>query len=107
MSTMSDEDWRSLVGSDPLPRFTPHTLTTVELLAPEIEQARSDGYAVDHEEADEDLTCIAAPVPGPRPGPAQYAVSVSFLTHRLDGDTINEVGARVSAAARSIGERLY
>lgn len=107
LSTMSDEDWPALVGPDPLPRLTPHTLTTLAALAPEIQRARTDGFAVDHEEADEDLTCIAAAVPGPGPGPAQYAMSISFLTHRLDNETIDRVGARVRAAARTIGDRLY
>lgn len=107
LSTMTDEAWRALVGEEPLHRFTPHTLTRIDELAREVEQARSDGFAVDHEEAAEDLTCIAAAVPGPQPGPAQYAVSISFLTHRLDNETIDRVGKRVRAAARTIGNRLY
>ena len=76
-------------------------------LAAQIEQAREDGFAVDHEESDEDLTCIAAAVPPARPGPAQYALSISFLTHRLDAETIDQVGQRVRSAAREIGARLY
>ena len=107
LSTMSDEGWRTLVGAAPLPRLTAHTITDVDELAAQIEQAREDGFAVDHEESDEDLTCIAAAVPPARPGPAQYALSISFLTHRLDAETIDQVGQRVRSAAREIGARLY
>ncbi|MEO9322224.1 IclR family transcriptional regulator [Nocardioides sp. C4-1] len=106
MSTMTDDAWHDLVGTGPLPRFTPHTITSLDRLAAEIERARTDGYAVDHEEADEDLTCIAAPVPAPT-GPSHYAISVSFLTHRLDESTIGDVGARVRDAADRIATRLY
>lgn len=107
MSTMADDVWRMVVGDPPLARFTPHTLTTLEALARDIERARADGFAVDHEEADEDLTCIASAVPGGGPGPAQYALSISFLTHRLDSDAIGRVGALVREAAAEIGKRLY
>jgi DNA-binding IclR family transcriptional regulator len=107
LSTMDDTAWRALVGEEPLTQFTPHTLTTLDRLTSDIEKARVDGFAVDHEEADEDLTCIASAVPAPYPGPAQYAVSISFLTHRLDAETIGQVGARVRDAARRIGERVY
>lgn len=107
LSTLAEDDWRSLVGADPLPRFTAHTLTSADELGVQVAQARVDGFAVDHEEVDEDLTCIAAPVPALGQGPGQYAISVSFLTHRLDSEAIGHVGRRVRSAAQKIAERLY
>lgn len=107
MSTLPDDAWRQLLGSEPLERFTPRTLTRLDEVAEEIAQARTDGFAIDHEEADEDLTCIAAAIPEPSGGPADYALSISFLTHRLDAETIGQVGARLRAAADDIAARLH
>jgi DNA-binding IclR family transcriptional regulator len=45
-----------------LPRFTPNTLTQVTKLWAEAEAARHRGYALDNEEAEAGVTCIAVPV---------------------------------------------
>jgi DNA-binding IclR family transcriptional regulator len=42
--------------------FTPHTITSPQRLAHELERARADGYAVDREEFDKNFCCIAAPI---------------------------------------------
>ncbi|SHH32777.1 transcriptional regulator, IclR family [Jatrophihabitans endophyticus] len=106
LATMDASAWRELVGSRKLPAFTPRTITSLSRLAAELEGVRRQGYAVDHEEADEDLTCLAAAVPRPSGGPAVYAISVSFLTHRLDPATTEAVGRRVRACADQLGAEL-
>jgi acetyl-CoA synthetase len=45
-----------------LTAFTPHTITSADALAHELERVREDGYAVDREEFDENFCCIAAPI---------------------------------------------
>ena len=47
-----------------LPRFTEHTVTDWNLLRQELSQIHTDGYAVDREELEIGLTCIAAPIFG-------------------------------------------
>jgi DNA-binding IclR family transcriptional regulator len=42
--------------------FTPHTITSAEALATELQRVRRDGFAVDREEFDENFCCIAAPI---------------------------------------------
>lgn len=53
-------------GSFPLPgdleMHTLHTITDPTLLLDELEKVRQQGYAIDNEEFDEDVRCIAAPV---------------------------------------------
>jgi len=55
------------------------------------EVMRAAVRALDREEAEEDLTCVAAAVPATS-GSAQFALSVSFLTHRLKTRNLAEVG---------------
>jgi len=43
-------------------RFTHRTIATVEALRAEMEKTRRRGYAVDDEELEEGLRCIAVPV---------------------------------------------
>src|SRR6185437_4303824 len=45
-----------------LKSFTPHTITSAQVLSDELEHVRRHGFAVDREEFDEDFCCIAAPI---------------------------------------------
>jgi len=42
--------------------FTPHTITSLDRLAEELEKVRKQGYAFDHEEVVLGLCCVAAPI---------------------------------------------
>jgi IclR family acetate operon transcriptional repressor len=45
-----------------LTRYTPHTITTVEGIIQDLANIRSAGYALDNEEKNLGMRCIAAPV---------------------------------------------
>lgn len=105
MATDPDDQWRRLLDRVGMDRLTQHTITTVAAMAKEIAETRRRGYAVDHEESDEDLTCVAAVISTP-PGMEQLAISVSFLTHRLPEDGLEIAGTRIVEAAREISRRL-
>ena len=61
----------------PLHPLTDHTITTREALEAELEQVRETGIAVDNEEIEPGLYCIAAPV-FRRDGSPAMAISLSF-----------------------------
>jgi DNA-binding IclR family transcriptional regulator len=106
LASMSDAEWRNIVGTAALPAFTAKTITSVDELADEIARTRERGYAIDDEEADEELVCVAAAIPsGPGRSP-EYALSVSFVTHRLAPDVLANAGRRVKECAEQIGVRL-
>jgi DNA-binding IclR family transcriptional regulator len=106
MATMPDSVWRDIVASAGLPELTPHTITTMKKMAAEIAEVREQGFAVDREEAAEELTCVAAAVPVAGGGPSRYALSISFLTHRLTPERLEHAGAQVIAGAAEIAKKL-
>ena len=106
LATMPDSVWRDLVASSGLPELTPHTITSMKKMAAEIKEIRERGFAFDHEEADEELTCVAAAVPTANGGPSRYALSISFLTHRSTPENLEHAGAQVIAGAREISLKL-
>ena len=105
MATMPDDEWRQLLEHVGMPELTKHTLTTIDQMSAEIAEIRARGFAIDREESHDDLTCVAAVIPTP-PGLEQFAVSVSFLTHRLAQKGIDRAGTRIVQAAREISLRL-
>jgi len=66
----------------PLARRTKHTLTSVAALAPELERIRQRGYALDREESEEGIVCIAFPLFLASTETPAGAVSVAAFAHR-------------------------
>lgn len=66
----------------PLMRRTPQTLVDVEPLAAALERVRERGYAVDDQESEEGINCLAFPLFLDDPVRPAGAVSVSALSHR-------------------------
>jgi DNA-binding IclR family transcriptional regulator len=106
LATMPDSVWRDIVASAGLPELTPHTITSMKKMAAEIKEIRERGSAVDREEAAEELTCVAAAVPTVNGEPSRYALSISFLTHRLTPENLEHAGAQVIAGASEIARKV-
>jgi DNA-binding IclR family transcriptional regulator len=71
---------------------TPNTLTDPYRLEAEVDAIRDQGYAVDREEVEEGLACIAAPVTDDR-GITSAAISISAPSSRLLARLEQHVGA--------------
>ncbi len=80
-------------------RFTPRTIVTPEALRAEIEKTRRRGYAVDDEEFEEGLRCIAVPVLDAQRLPVA-AVSVSGPSFRVTAQKLPSI-ANSPAAMRA------
>jgi IclR family acetate operon transcriptional repressor len=89
----------------PLERFTNHTLTTADEIQAALRTARSDGFAIVQAEFEDGLVAIAAPILGSDRVP-KGAISAHWPIFRFDQARLEEFGADVHAAARSISERL-
>lgn len=105
LAWMPTDERRSLLDRVGRPRFTENTLTTLADLDADLERIRVHGYALDREETELGLTCVAAAVLGPD-GLPEFALSVSFITHRVSGDDLESAGPAVRDAAAEIERRL-
>jgi len=95
----------ALLGPEPYQRFTEKTITTRRDLDTELEAIRQRGYAIDEEEIETGLTCVAAAIGGTSGRPAG-AMSISGLTHRMHRLDLPELGERVHTCCARIGTAL-
>ena len=84
----ADEIWQH---STPR-KLTEKTITTQEELHRQLEQVRSQGYAVDDEENELGIRCVAVAIPGPG-GRPETAFSISGLAPYMTGDRIRRIAA--------------
>ncbi len=105
LATLPAERVRSIVQHKGLPRFTPHTIATVERLEEELERVRGEGYTVDWEENELGVICVAAAIGILVDGTAA-ALSVSAPASRLPRERIGEYGLRVMETARAVENAL-
>jgi IclR family transcriptional regulator, acetate operon repressor len=94
-----------LLGPEPFQRFTENTITTRRELDTELDETRQRGYAIDEEENETGLTCVAAAIHSTDGRPAA-AISVSGLTDRMHQLDLPQLGKRVQACCASIGTGL-
>lgn len=105
LSGLSEDEAFAILETVGTPRLTQRTLTTDSALREEFSKIRAAGYAIDHEESDENLRCVAAPIFDQHDRPV-YALSVSGLSSRLSGEVVSELCGQVAAAAHSISSAL-
>jgi DNA-binding IclR family transcriptional regulator len=87
--------------------LTEHTITEAHRFIDELEVARRRGYALDVEEGETGLSCVAAPIATP-PDRPRAAIAVAVETDRLHHDPQRLVSHVVVAARRAgalLGQR--
>lgn len=82
MRLTDEEAIRDWAGAEALESRTEHSLNTPASLHQEFERIRSQGYAVDDQENEPGVNCLAVPVFLASPTTPSGAVSISALAHR-------------------------
>jgi DNA-binding IclR family transcriptional regulator len=95
----ADEIWH---GS--LPELTPRTITTIDDLERELDRVRKRGYALDHEEQEAGVSCVAAAVLGEEGVVA--ALSVSAPTQRVQDSGPADLGELIVDCAERMSAEL-
>jgi IclR family transcriptional regulator, acetate operon repressor len=105
LAHQSPEQIALLASQEPFQSLTPHTLTTAAELEAELQRAHARGFAIDHEEFEDGVACVAAPIFGPA-GEALGAVSVSGPAARLMRTDLAELGELILTHVRAISHEL-
>jgi DNA-binding IclR family transcriptional regulator len=95
----------SQVIENGLKRFTMNTITEPSALMEELASVRTRGYAVDDEEIEVGLRCVAAPIRD-HSGHVVAAISVAAPVQRMTKKNIQATVPGVVAAAEAISRRL-
>ncbi len=98
---MDDARQRRILAAGKLEQFTPFTLTTAEAMIADLHTARVRGYAIDGEERNLGMRCIAATVHDVF-GDAVAGLSVSGPTSRIADDQIARIAQAVMQAAAQL-----
>lgn len=106
LAHMSEEELDTLLPSGSMKQFTPHTITDRGQLKEQLKQVAEQGYAIDDEELDPGVRCIAAPI-------RDYtrrivgAISISGPSMRLTDQRLQEeLVPLVTKEAQELSSRL-
>jgi IclR family transcriptional regulator, KDG regulon repressor len=88
-----------------LKRYTANTITEPGPLLEELAQIRTKGYAIDDEEIESGLRCVAAPIRD-HSGQVVAAISVAAPVQRMTRKTIQATIPSVQASGEAISRRL-
>ena len=106
LAFMSDEEIDGLLPSREMKAYTPTTITDRDELKKELRQIAEQGFAIDNEELDPGVRCVAGPI-------RDYtrrivgAISISGPSMRLSDDRIEkELIPLVAQAAEDLSARL-
>lgn len=105
LSGFTPQQLEAYLASARLTPWTPRTITSPEALRLEVARTRERGFALDDEEREEGVRCVAAPI-FDRAGACVAALSISGPTTRLSRERANELGPRVRAAADECSAQL-
>jgi IclR family acetate operon transcriptional repressor len=105
LAQMSDDRLSRLFATAPLDRFTDKTLIEPATLRADLEATRERGYAVDDEEKNEGMRCIAAPV-FDLSGGAVAGLSVSGPVSRVSLPQTEPLAAAVMEAAAELSAAM-
>lgn len=94
---------REVIARVGMPAYTPNTITDPTVLLKELTEIRRRGYAIDDEEQEVGVCCVAVPVVG---APTLTAISVSGPHGRLTREVIGEVVPIMRRTAGQLARRL-
>lgn len=102
LSMTPDAEVRALLHRTGMRAITPQTITDVETLMHEIEEVRRRGYAMDEEEHELGVNCVAVPIPGP----LRLAMSISGPQPRMTGRMVAKMVPVLAKAADEIAREI-
>ena len=103
LAHMPSERLEAFLKNRTLVRFTPTTLSEPDALRADLDIIRHRGWAIDDEEANSGMRCVAAAIFNEF-GEARAGISLSGPSARITPDRLNALGVLVKAAAERISD---
>lgn len=100
-----ETQWDRLIREHTLPRHNDNTICSPKGFLEELARTRQRGYAVDDEEVDLGVRCLAVPVLS-RSNEAVAAISLSGSTSEINEGTADSRVRLLAAAAANIGQTI-
>lgn len=104
LADRTEQEIRAMYRDRPLEPRTSKTVTDLDELIAIIDDVRRSGYAVDNEEYEDGLICVATPVRG-HTGAVIAAMAMAGPRTRLTDHRIGEAIATMDAATREVARR--
>ncbi|WP_265447299.1 IclR family transcriptional regulator [Flexivirga meconopsidis] len=104
LAALGPNEASALIDRLDLRAATRHTITDRVDLSAELSAVRAKGFAIDEEEQELGVRCVAAVAPGPQWPYA--ALSVSGPTERFNRASAERAGPEIAAVARELGKAL-
>ena len=105
LTYLSTEERKKILGEKVLPRLTENTITDKRELEKELSKVREQGFALDREENEKDVCCVAAPIRDYQ-GEVIAALSISSPVFRIDKNAQNNLKKVLIETSKKISMRL-
>lgn len=105
LAHLAPQQLGAYIAETPLRPFTKRTLVTAAELKANLRQVVAQGYAIDDQEREDGVRCVAAPVRDHR-GRAIAAISIAGPTMRVTKERVAELADYVIRAANEISAKL-
>ena len=105
LAFQNEEEQARIIAGIEFKPLTAHTITSKKEFLKEMREIRSQGYALDRREIEEDVECIAAPIRN-HLGNAVAAISISGPQKKIQTSREKEYIGWVTEAAERISSRL-
>ncbi len=107
LAFLSDSERDEIISQKGLPRLTKNTIVNLSQLNRHLTDVKAQGYAVDDEENEEGVRCVAAPVRNDR-GKVIAAISISgpsvrMTEKRIQGELKTQVMKTAVVISRKLG----
>jgi IclR family acetate operon transcriptional repressor len=105
LATLPDREAAALLASQPLPAFTPRSITTSDAYLAELARVRAVGYAVEDDEYLDGVCAVSAAIRDAG-GHAVGTLSIAAVRARVDAERVRALGPETAAAAQNVSRRL-
>jgi len=105
LAYMSEKERKKILEEKALPRLTEKTITNKKELEKELNRIKRQRFALDREENEKDVCCIAAPIRNYQ-GKVISAISISSPSFRINKNAQNNLKNALLETSKKISKRL-